>query len=151
MVLLLADAGLGSTEMAELKLSDVNLREGYLVAGRGKRRRVVPLTPRLTGALADYIAVVGQRDGLLLPGRKGVMSARAVHDIVSKLAARGGVKVAPRDLTESFYFRLAQKGVGLETLAALKGVSKLDSVKRFFDTPCELQKLRDSVRLLEGN
>lgn len=149
LMLLLADAGLSPGEAVSLTVSDINLEQGYLLAGRGRRRRIVPLTSRLAKALEEYITVAKYGSGWLFPGKKGVMTARGAHQIISRLAARAGIKVAPKELTESFYVRLAEKGVGAEALAALRGVSMLDSVRRY-SAPPGINELRNFIGLLES-
>lgn len=149
LLLLLAEAGLNCREITELAVPDVDLQGGFLTAGRGKRSRKIPLTSRLKKVLEEYLNVLGRDDGPLVPGKKGVMTPRAVQLMVSRLAARAGVKVKPSELTESFYLRMAEKGVGLEVLAALKGASKLDSVRRFAGKSFDFEKLQEAVRLLE--
>ncbi|MGI9951376.1 site-specific integrase [Moorellaceae bacterium AZ2] len=121
-VMLLSDAGLSSTEISKLEVDDVNLHDGFLVVKGTVNNRTVPLTPRLAKVLKEYITLTRRQEGLLITGgRKEVITPRAIHRIVSRLASRAGLDVSPRDLTELFYLTLARRGVEIETIFAFRG------------------------------
>jgi site-specific recombinase XerD len=64
MMWLLIFTGMRRTELIELKLNDVSLREGTVrIRGKGQKERVVPLVERAVDAVSDWLE--------LRPGHKG--------------------------------------------------------------------------------
>ena len=104
MLELLYATGLRASELAGLKISDLNLDIGYLrCLGKGGRERVVPVGKAAIAATADYLANLrpnlARPEGgdFLLLSRTGLPLGRIeIWRLVKKYAARAGM---PRNLT----------------------------------------------------
>jgi len=98
--------GLRASELASLKLSDVNLDVGYLrCVGKGNRQRVVPLGSVAGEVVRQYLAGLRPKlaagksaasDWLLLSRTGRPMSRIEIWRLVKKYAIRAGM---PRNLT----------------------------------------------------
>jgi integrase/recombinase XerD len=104
MLELLYATGVRASELAGLKVSDLNLDIGYLrCIGKGNRERVIPLGRAAIAATADYLkelrprlARPGSGDFLLLSRTGRPMSRIEIWRLVKKYAARAGM---PKGLT----------------------------------------------------
>lgn len=135
--LCLADLGLRTCEVAALRLDDVNWREGTIrIAAKKSRERILPLTSRVGGAIADYLKTVRPttpEHSLFL--RHSVPSGtpvtcHIVRGIVRRACARVGI-LAPRDGPHTFRHTLAsrmlQSGVALTEVADVLGHQTIDT------------------------
>jgi len=103
---LLYATGLRASELAGLKIGDLNLDIGYLrCIGKGGRERIVPLGSEAICAIKEYLSELRPRlaankpasgDFLLLSRTARPMSRIDVWRLVKKYAARAGM---PRNLT----------------------------------------------------
>jgi integrase/recombinase XerD len=104
MLELLYATGVRASELAGLKVCDLNLDIGYLrCLGKGSRERVIPLGQAAIAATLDYLQTLRPRlakpfsDDFLLLSRTGrPMSRIEIWRLVKKYAARAGM---PRNLT----------------------------------------------------
>jgi len=104
MLELLYATGLRASELAGLKVSDLNLDVGYLRCfGKGSRERVVPLGRSAIAAVQDYLRVMrarsaksGSGDFLLLSRTGRPLGRIEIWRLVKKYAVRAGM---PRNLT----------------------------------------------------
>jgi len=126
-ILTIARLGLRAGEVASLRISDVNWRDGLLtVRGKGNRHDVLPLPADVGHALAGYLT-------LARPGRPaspylftcavapyGPLSAGPVGGIVARACRRAGVPVCgPHRLRHALACDLLARGAGLEEVAQL--------------------------------
>lgn len=127
--LLMTHAGLGVSEIVNLRLQDINLGEKIICVGSGKRRREVPISKRLEAAFITYLEFIPNEQVYLFENRAGEpITPRSIQSRMCRLAAQIGVNITPRELRASFYRRLCEKGVRPEIIAYLKGNSRLDTV-----------------------
>jgi integrase/recombinase XerD len=104
MLELLYATGVRASELAGLKVSDLNLDIGYLrCLGKGSRERVIPLGRAAIAATVDYLQTLRPRlakpfsgDFLLLSRTGRPMSRIEIWRLIKKYAARAGL---PRNLT----------------------------------------------------
>lgn len=138
--------GLRRMEIYRLNTADVatHLRTVYVVEGKGRKNRSVPLSDRTLQHLKEYERYF--RPELLMksnsPGFEGAyllnsagkrMSAEAIYECVINLAKRTenpeiiSKNVTPHLLRHSIATHLLQNGAGLEWTQAFLGHSNLDS------------------------
>jgi len=131
MLELLYATGMRASELAQLKVGDLNLDVGYLrCIGKGQKERVIPLGRAAIAAVRDYLAgqraeLAGQASGdFLLLSRTGrAMGRIEIWRLVKKYAIRAGM---PKNLTvhtlrHCFATHLLAGGADLRSLQDMLG------------------------------
>ena len=135
LVELLYASGLRASEIATLKLADVNLEAGYLrCLGKGSKERVVPVGKQAIEAIRDYLETGrGDRDDeQLFVSAKGCRLARqTVWRIIRKQALRNNIRgrVFPHALRHSFATHLVENGADLRYVQEMLGHSKISTTQ----------------------
>lgn len=124
-------SGLRVSELVDLRLSRLNLKEGYLIVeGKGSKQRLVPVSPLAAELILDYMEQrirgpikPGNSDILFLNRRGAAMSRVMVFYIVRELAAAAGIekKVSPHTLRHSFATHLLEGGANLRAIQEMLG------------------------------
>jgi integrase/recombinase XerC len=159
LVLLLLHTGLRAAEAAALRWGDVDLdgAASVTVEGKGRVVRTIPLSSTVAGALIDWAAFSGARRVTLEPvitrvkhrvagaasrsNRAGEweqtpepLSADAVHGIVTRRAARAGLKdVTPHALRRTFATKLRDLGVSIDTISRYLGHASIQTTVAYFN------------------
>jgi site-specific recombinase XerD len=129
-------AGLRVSEVANLKLSDIDSKQMLLRVeqGKGDKDRNAMLSPRLLALLRDWWCV-GQPATWLFPGRDPLLpiTTRQLYRVVRDTAAAVGIKkrVSPHTLRHSFATHLLEQGVDIRVIQVLLGHAKLDTTARY--------------------
>lgn len=113
-IMTLLDTGLRVSEFCRLSRDSVDWQAHRLVIhGKGKRRRVVPMTNRVRALLEAHLA---------LEPTIGI-SPRTVEEIVRRVARRAGItkKVTPHVLRHTFAVFSLQRGISLPSLQKVLG------------------------------
>ncbi len=140
MLELMYACGLRVSELANLAISAVNLRQGVLrVTGKGNRDRLVPLGDEARHWVERYLAharprLAGDqlRDALFLEPSANALTRQQLWQLVKRYAAVAGVdpgKVSPHGLRHSFATHLLNHGADLRTLQMLLGHSSLSTTQ----------------------
>ncbi len=116
--------GLRVSELVNLKLSGINLNEGWIRAiGKGDRERMVPIGPKAKEALLLYIETRKIRTGaksdvLFLTSRGHPWTRGAFWWQLKKLAKEAGLlgSVHPHRIRHAFGAILTARGVGLRAI-----------------------------------
>jgi len=153
MVMLLLHTGLRVSELAGLRLSDVEMSEqkGRLtVTGRGNKQRKVPLNADARKALRQWLEVRPnvETEALFL-GRGGVpLSVRTVQKVLADLGGRAQVEnLHPYTLRHTFATRYLEANPGdLVGLATILGHESLETL-RIYTVPNSAE-LPDKVERL---
>jgi site-specific recombinase XerD len=129
-------AGLRVSEVANLKVSDIDSQRMLLRIdqGKGKKDRHGMLSPRLLELLREWWGVA--RPPLwLFPGLDPVMpiSTRQLYRVVRDTAEAIEIKkrVSPHTLRHSYATHLLEQGVDIRVIQVLLGHSKLDTTARY--------------------
>jgi integrase/recombinase XerD len=120
---LLYSTGMRRTELAELKLNDINPSTGLItVLGKGNKERVVPMGDSTAGDLKSYLAArakflnekkVKLADMFLnKSGQK--ISVRSINRLVNSFAKKRGMDFTPHTLRHSFATHLLENGADLK-------------------------------------
>lgn len=127
--------GLRRTEGAMLRLSDVHFKERllYVRSGKGERRRVVPLTGRVSAALQDYVTQERSRDrhseaAFLLHATGKAMSGSDCLKLLKTLLAKAGLPdhITLHHLRHSIATHLLQGGMKAEQVRDFLGHRHLE-------------------------
>lgn len=128
LIRLAVDAGLRRTELADLKVEDVDLRAGLVRVRRGKggRERLAAIGNKVAADLATYLrARRGLRDAgldwLWLGARGGRLTSSGVYQVVKTRGKRAGVPAYTHILRHTFAHMSKAGGASDEDLMALGG------------------------------
>jgi integrase/recombinase XerD len=130
MLELLYASGLRATELCELRLSDLNLAEGFVrVLGKGSKERIVPVGGAARDAIARYLETNRPRlmkaysDVLFLSRSGRPLERIALWQIVHRHAKTSGIlsKVSPHVLRHCFATHLLGGGADLRMVQTLLG------------------------------
>jgi integrase/recombinase XerD len=152
---LLLGAGLRREELAQLRIEDLQLRDGRWclvdLAGKGNRLRTVAIPDWAKQAADEWIAAMPFATGLLLDkinkGGRFVgqgMSAASIYGVVSEYAEKLALELKPHDLRRT-YGKLAHKGgARIEQIQLSYGHASLTTTERYLgvdqdleDAPCD--------------
>ncbi len=124
-------AGLRISELNSLRRRDLFLEDGLItVAGKGNRRRIVPLGGRATVAVRDYLGDLrgrldrGEGLGVVFLSRHGrPLSRMGTWKVVRRHVLRSGIgqRVTPHTLRHSFATHLLEGGAPLEAVQEMLG------------------------------
>ncbi|MGX9985198.1 site-specific tyrosine recombinase XerD [Soonwooa purpurea] len=146
--------GLRVSELIDLKISNLNLKEHYLkVQGKGNKIRLVPLAEYTATILRDYIKDVRAKgkinkkfeDVIFLNSRGSSMSRVIVFLIIKELTNRAGVNknISPHTFRHSFATHLLQNGADLRYIQEMLGHSSITTTQIY--TRLETEELRDVI------
>jgi integrase/recombinase XerD len=121
--------GMRASELAKLKLEDVNLAGGFLKClGKGSKERIIPLGAKSREALMKYLAIRGKakyRDSAFVflgKGREGI-SRQSLWRSIKEYGRLAGLskKISPHTLRHSFATHLLERGADLRVVQELLG------------------------------
>jgi integrase/recombinase XerC len=130
-------SGLRLSELTDLALQDVNLRDATVrVTGKGSKTRIVPVGSHALAALKAWLA---QRDAMVPPGEHSLfvarggarMSGSAVQQRVKHWARKFGLSgsVHPHVLRHSFASHLLQSSGDLRAVQELLGHASISTTQ----------------------
>lgn len=129
-VMTMANTGIRIKECINLKLNDVNLKEGYLkvIDGKGGKNRTIPLNQHIREQLKEYLEDYRpDTDSLYFFALKktGSVSTQYVNRILNEAAQRAGIEkhVTSHILRHSFASYLVQKDAHVAVIQRLLGHS----------------------------
>ena len=154
MVEVLYGCGLRVSELIELKISDINFKEGFLkVEGKGQKVRYVPLAKYTSHLIKNYIENVRinnkinkkYEDNLFLNSRGSSMSRVIVFIIIKELADKAGIRknISPHTFRHSFATHMLQNGADLRFIQAMLGHSSITTTEIY--THLNTEELRDTI------
>jgi len=129
-------AGLRVSEVVRLKVTDIDSRRMVVQVrqGKGRKDRLVPLSPLLLRLLRDYWAVYRPREWLF-PGRgpAGHLSVGQLQRVCHRAVRAAGItkKASMHTLRHSYATHLLEAGVDLPTLQHLLGHSQVSTTLRY--------------------
>ncbi|MBU2638507.1 MAG: tyrosine-type recombinase/integrase [Nanoarchaeota archaeon] len=135
-------SGLRVSECASLKVDDLNLKEknGLLKHGKGGKDRFFILSEQVIADLGQYLK---QNSGntYLFPGTKGPITAKAIQDVIKRVAKRTDIKkhVHCHGLRHAFATHLLEAGTDIRVIQELLAHSNLQTTQ--FYTQISKQQL----------
>lgn len=135
-------AGLRASEVANLKVSDIDSQRMYLriEQGKGQKDRHAKLSPTLLEHLRVWWRVAQKehkmlKGGWLFPGQDPVnpMTTRQLHRAISEAARLAGIKkrVSMHTLRHCFATHLLEQGVDVRVIQVLLGHKKLETTAQY--------------------
>jgi integrase/recombinase XerD len=143
--------GLRVSELVNLRMEQINLRQGVLrVVGKGDRERLVPLGEEAVVWLERFNArarpeILGERHtGYAFPTRRSEhMTRQAFWHIIKRYAAKAEIKsdLSPHTLRHAFATHLLNHGADLRVVQMLLGHSDLSTTQIY--THVARERLKD--------
>lgn len=151
MLELMYAAGLRVSELVELQLQTLNLRQGVVrTLGKGSKERLVPMGEEAQHWLERYLAEVrpefdrsGRSETVFLTARGAGMTRQAFWYRVKAHARAAGIRqaISPHSLRHSFATHLLNHGADLRVVQLLLGHSDLSTTQIY--THVARQRLQD--------
>ncbi len=152
----LYSCGLRVSELCGLKMSDLFLDEGFIrVHGKGKKERLVPISPRAIDELNRWFEDrgnihirPGHEDAVFLSFRRGTSLSRiTIFHIVKTLAAQAGIRstVSPHTFRHSFATHLLEGGANLRAIQEMLGHEEIGTTEIYMHI--DRHHLREEILL----
>lgn len=152
---LLFSSGLRVSELVNLTLQDLNLKERMMrIVGKGNKERIVPFSLKTQKTLSIYlentrkqlIANSGNNIGtnyVFLNSRGEKLTTRGIEYILQEIENKTGVTLSlhPHKFRHSFATHLLNQGLDLRTIQELMGHASLSSTQVY--THVSNQKMHD--------
>ncbi len=135
-ILLLVDTGLRATELCDIQIHEVDLKNRQLVTlGKGDKERLIPFDARTGQALWRYIATrpdARADDPLFVTGQDNPLDRKILRKLMLRIGQRAGVKdVHPHRFRHTFAINYLRNKGDIYTLQRILGHSTLEMVKRY--------------------
>jgi len=150
---MLYGSGLRVSELVNLRLSDMYLKEGYMrITGKGSKQRLVPVSPVAVEWFGYWLQDRNQLDikpeavDIAFLNRYGRQLTRAmIFTIIKSLAHEAGIKktISPHTLRHSFATHLLQNGADLRIIQQLLGHESISTTEIY--THVDIHDLREAV------
>lgn len=130
-------AGLRVSEVVQLKATDINSKRMMIrvCQGKGRKDRLVPLSPALLELLREYWRAYRPQIWLFPPRGRGTkpFSRRGVYRLVRTTAEAAGIprRVSPHTLRHSYATHLLESGVNVRLIQRLLGHNSLRATETY--------------------
>lgn len=150
MLELLYATGIRVSELISLKVSDLNLRLGYLTCTGGEKERAIPFGTTAKKAVEEYLIeareklLAGKESELLFLNCSGKsMSRQGFWKVLKSYATSAGIQqdITPHTLRHSFAAHLVQNGADLKSVQEMMGHSDISTTQIYMNM--NVNKLRD--------
>ncbi len=130
--------GMRVSELAKLKLEDVNLEAGFLKCmGKGGKERIIPVGAKSREALEKYLNRVRMKNSnrsasfVFLGRGDEAITRQALWQIIKKYAklSRISQKISPHTFRHSFATHLLERGADLRVVQELLGHSDITTTQ----------------------
>jgi len=144
LVELLYGSGLRATELVSLPRNAVTAQPFLILAGKGGKERLVPISERARAAVAEWVKTVPRESPWLFPSGKKHLSRVRLYQLIQELAASAGIppdRISPHVLRHAFATHLLEGGADLRALQLLLGHADIATTQIYTHV--------DSRRLIE--
>ncbi len=136
MLELMYDTGLRVSELVELRLRELDMRQGtLLITGKGSKQRIIPFGEYATDSLTEYLgetrAMLLEKHGgagsttyVFVTRRGSAMTRQAFWKNIKRYAMQVGIdeaRVTPHKLRHSFATHMLERGMDLRIVQTLLG------------------------------
>jgi integrase/recombinase XerC len=146
LVVLMYGAGLRISEALSLQFQDVPLPEVFVVTGKGRKQRAVPILPIINTYIQAYVQKCpfsfNSEDPLFKGQRGGKLNERILQKKIASLRTllHLSAEATPHALRHSFATHLLDEHADLRTIQELLGHASLATTQRYMDV--SLQSLK---------
>lgn len=135
-IVLMLNTGLRISEVAGLKLDDVELseRKGQItVRGKGTKVRTIPLNAEVRRALKNYLAKrpPAEHDAFFIGSRGEPLGTKGLDYQIRTLGRLANLEISAHDLRHTFAKSLVDQSVSLDQVAVLLGHRSLTTTARY--------------------
>lgn len=153
---MLYSCGLRVSELCGLRLDNLYLQEGFIqVHGKGKKERLVPISPRAIDELNRWFAErdhirpkPGHEDFVFLSKRRGTgLSRITVFHIIKELCHKLGLRdtISPHTFRHSFATHLLEGGANLRVIQEMLGHENINTTEIYVHI--DRSRLREEILL----
>lgn len=149
----LYSCGLRVSELCNLKLSDLYLKEGFIrVEGKGSKQRLVPISPKAIKEINYWLEEriqmhikEGYEDFVFLSKRGKNISRVMVFHFIKEMAEQAGIKksISPHTFRHSFATHLLEGGANLRAIQAMLGHESIATTEIY--THIDRNRLRAEI------
>lgn len=140
LVVLLANTGMRLSEALNMRIGDIDFKEGICVIRSNKKgkQRVVPLDSESISAIHDYLSkrTINDSEYLFISNRNG----RLNETVINRVFRQFSDIVTPRHLRYSFCINLLEIGTDVFTVSKLLGYSDITTALTYLNTITENSK-----------
>jgi integrase/recombinase XerD len=146
--------GLRVSELVNLRLTDINKAEGYvIVTGKGNKQRLVPISNKALKEIEIYFSDRNSlktiKDGnILFLNRRGSALTRVmIFNIIKDLAGKAGIrkKISPHTFRHSFATHMIEAGADLRAVQEMLGHESIMTTEIY--THIDRSYLRDTLTM----
>ena len=146
--------GLRVTELTDLKISNINFKEGYLkIEGKGDKIRLVPLADYTAEFVKNYINETRNHlkinpkhtNVLFLNSRGAQLSRQMIFLMIKNLAQKADIQknIFPHTFRHSFATHLLQNGADLRFIQEMLGHSSITTTEIY--THLDTEELHEVI------
>ena len=150
----LYSCGLRVTELINLKISNINFKEGYIkVIGKGDKERLTPIGSNALKYITIYVNEVrihqkiskNQEDFVFLNNRGSKLSRVMIFTLIKKIVDKVGIKkkISPHTFRHSFATHLIEGGADLRAVQEMLGHESITTTEIY--THLDRDYLRSNI------
>ena len=145
MLELLYATGIRVSELLSLKLSNVNLKMGFVMCGSAGRERVIPFGSKARSALVQYLEsarsamIAEEAQEILFVNCAGQpMSRQGFWKLVKEYGRQAGIssEITPHTLRHSFAAHLLENGADLRSVQEMMGHADISATQVYQRMSC---------------
>lgn len=151
MLMLMLDCGLRLSEVVNLKISDLDLKNNYLIInGKGSKQRLVPfgiLTKKQLVIYMQYRVNLNNNNSLFLNQNLAAITTNTIKMLFARLKKQEKFKrIYPHLLRHTFATNFIYAGGNLEVLRVLMGHSTINITQIYIHLAAQKHLLNDSYQ-----
>ena len=150
----LYSCGLRVTELINLKISNINFKEGYIkVIGKGDKERLTPIGSNALKYISIYVNEVrihqkiskNHEDFVFLNNRGSMLSRVMIFTVIKRIVDKVGIKkkVSPHTFRHSFATHLIEGGADLRAVQEMLGHESITTTEIY--THLDRDYLRSNI------
>ncbi len=148
----LYSSGLRVSELVNLKIADLNLKDriGWVRKGKGSKDRLISLSGNLSDELDSYLKMKGI-DKIYLFSKDKPLTTRNIQKIIKTTGIRAGInkKITPHTLRHSFATHLLEGGVDIRLIQSILGHSSLNTTQLYTHISSDqIKKIKNPLDML---
>lgn len=148
MLELLYATGIRVSELIGLKVTDVNVKLGYIICNTGEKERVIPFGTKAKSALVDYLKSArtellhGNESEYMFINCSGKeMSRQGFWKLIKYYGEKAGIKseLTPHTLRHSFAAHMVENGADLRAVQEMMGHSDISTTQVYLNMNSRLR------------